>query len=52
MKFFILLGFCYAFEMIDVYKNGEGGYKCIRIPSLLRTFENTILAFAEARRLN
>jgi len=38
--------------MIDVYKNGESGYKCIRIPALLRTQADTILAFAEARKLN
>ena len=38
--------------MVDVFKNGEEGYSCIRIPALLRTFNNTILAFAEARKLN
>jgi hypothetical protein len=33
-----------------VYSSGESGYACIKIPVLLRTFNNTLLAIAEARK--
>lgn len=33
-----------------VYSSGESNYFCIKIPVLLRTTNNTLLAFAEARR--
>jgi sialidase-1 len=33
-----------------VFSSGEGGYECIKIPVLLRTLENSLLAFAEARK--
>ncbi|CAF3619397.1 unnamed protein product [Rotaria sp. Silwood1] len=32
-----------------VFSRGEGGYYCIRIPSLLTTVQGTLLAFGEAR---
>lgn len=35
-----------------IYKPGDGGYACFRIPTLLTTSKNVILAFAEARKLN
>jgi hypothetical protein len=28
---------------------GEGGYDCIRIPDILLTMNNTLIAFGEAR---
>ncbi|MBD3274030.1 MAG: exo-alpha-sialidase [Candidatus Marinimicrobia bacterium] len=33
-----------------VYQSGEGGYDTYRIPSLLKTNENTLLAFCEGRK--
>ena len=33
-----------------VYQSGEGGYDTYRIPSLLKTEENTLLAFCEGRK--
>jgi sialidase-1 len=35
-----------------IYKPGDGGYACFRIPALITTSNNVILAFAEARKLN
>ena len=35
-----------------IYKSGEGGYYCFRIPALIRTKSGTLLAFAEARKNN
>ena len=33
-----------------VYSSGESGYACIKIPVLIRTFNDTLLAIAEARK--
>lgn len=35
-----------------IYKAGENGYACFRIPALISTKDNVLLAFAEARRKN
>lgn len=39
-------------ELAFLYKGGEAGYNCFRIPVMLTTAKGTILAFAEARKNN
>lgn len=42
---------CWAQETSNVvYKNGDCGYACFRIPAIIRAADGTLLAFAEARR--
>jgi len=36
-------------DAIKVFVRGEGNYYCHKIPTLYRTSENVLLAFAEAR---
>ncbi|WP_349318608.1 sialidase family protein [Chitinophaga sp. MM2321] len=38
-----------AQSLNNIYKSGEGGYICFRIPSIVTTTKGTLLAFAEAR---
>ena len=48
----ILLTICIAKAPLDstiVFAKGEGGYYCHKIPYLLTTSDNTLIAFAEAR---
>ncbi len=36
-------------EEVIVFRRGEGGYYCIKIPSLVTTAKGTLLAFGEGR---
>ena len=37
-------------QRVDVFTGGQEGYACYRIPSILLTANNTLLAFAEGRK--
>jgi len=44
--------FAQAPNLNYIFKNGEDGYSCFRIPALITTRQGTILAFAEGRKNN
>jgi hypothetical protein len=39
-------------ELNHLFKAGEDGYACFRIPAIVATTKRTVLAFCEARRNN
>lgn len=47
---FVHAGF--AQELNYIFKPGDGGYQCFRIPAVVTTTKATVLAFAEARKNN
>lgn len=45
-----VLGSCADRPATDVYRSGDAGYACFRIPAIVRAADGALLAFAEARR--
>eukprot|EP01084_Bolivina_argentea_P077306 140194_1 len=39
-------------QSINVFQGGKEGYACYRIPSIMMTTNNTLIAFAEGRKYN
>ena len=50
---FFLIGYTATCQDLNfLYKRGEEGYSCFRIPAMVTTTKGTVLAFAEARKNN
>jgi sialidase-1 len=50
ITFFILNQKVVSQELNHLFKSGEDGYSCFRIPAIITTNNGTLLAFAEARK--
>ena len=56
MRSFIIIIFIFCFNLINgqdlnyVFKSGNDGYNCFRIPTVIKAKNGTILAFAEGRK--
>ena len=50
--FFLPATGAFAQSFNYIYKNGEDGYTCFRIPAMVTTVKGTVLAFAEGRKNN
>lgn len=50
LVFFLQTGFSQEFNYL--FKPGDGGYQCFRIPAIVSTAKGSLLAFAEARKNN
>ncbi|WP_336514211.1 sialidase family protein [Pollutibacter soli] len=57
-KFFFVVSLMLSVQFLNaqtlnsIYKAGEAGYNCFRIPAIVKSTKNTMLAFAEARVKN
>ena len=47
---FLITNFIFSQDLNYVYKSGDDGYKCFRIPTIIKAKNGVILAFAEGRK--